>query len=413
MRLSPTETTIENGEVVISARVTFDRPLLNKPDRLWFAFPEKFAPSVTRRSDAFAAGLIVLAMHSGEDMHIEGELSPRLARGLAEYQRVFRSWYPDKLSTIQINAACVSELPPEQAGKETLTLFSGGVDSAFTLMKHLPEHQPLTDHQVRYALFIHGYDIPLQNRSSYEHACRTFSSELAGSGVELIPVRTNLRYFTSGLLPWMIAHGCATIAAGLTLDRLCSSLLVPATHFLDDFKPWGSSPLVDHWLSTETLETLHHGVTSSRMDKVSAIAGWQPAQRFLRVCINEDLRDGVHNCSVCEKCFRTMIMLEMCGKLDQFQTFNRKIHAWDVAAWVPHYATSVVYTPSMRAYAKQTGQYEFLLPIAIAHLRGLTMFIVRKLMPQWLFQYLKKQKFPYARDPFNPVHLGNDRLGLQ
>jgi hypothetical protein len=411
MRLSPTEMSIENGEVVVSAQVAFDRPLSNKPDRLWFAFPQKFAPYVTRRSDAFAAGLIVLAMYSGEDLIVEGDLSPRLARGLEVYQRVLRSWYPNKLSVVKIDARLLSVLDAEYAGKETMTLFSGGVDSAFTLMKHLPEHQSLPDFQVRYGLFIHGYDIPIQNHNSFENACRTFSLALNETGIGLIPVRTNLRYFTSGLVSWVIAHGCATLAAGLTLDRLCRNLLMPATHCLDDFKPWGSSPMIDHWISTETIETLHHGVSTSRLEKVSAISSWQPAQRFLRVCTNEDERDGVNNCSSCEKCFRTMTMLEMCGKLDQFQTFNRQIRAWDIAAWTPHYGTSVVYTPSMRAYAKQTGQNKYLLPLFIAHLRGLFMFHVRKLTPKWLFNYLKRRVFPHERDPFNPAYIKNYRQG--
>jgi hypothetical protein len=402
------ETRYENGEVILSARVTFDHPLLNKPDRLWFSFPDKFAPFVTHRSDAFAAGLILLAMHSGEEMRIEGELSPRLARGLVEYQRVFHFWFPHLFSPIQIHAGCLSELDRDLAGKETMTLFSGGVDSAFTLLKHLPDHQPLTGFQVRYALFIHGYDIPLQNQGSYQNACHIFSNELAQVGVELIPVRSNLRYFTSGLLPWVLAHGCATIAAALMLDRLCGNLLVPASASLDDIKPWGSSPLVDHWLSTETCQIMHHGL-SSRMEKVSAIANWQPAQRFLRVCINEDFRDGVQNCSACEKCLRTMIMLEMCGALDQFQTFSRPIRTLDIARWTPHYASNVVFTPAMRSYARQNGKPQYLLPLTIAHLRGLSMYAVRRLIPGRLFHFLKKQKFPYEQDPFNPAHLENPR----
>jgi hypothetical protein len=407
MRLSPPEIFHKNDEVVVSVQVTFNQPQSNLPDRLWFSFPAKYAPFVTHRSDAFAAGLIILAMQMGEDLFVEGDLSPRLLRGLGEYQQAFNFWYPTLLSTIKIDARSLNALEPDQAGKETITLFSGGVDSAFTLMKHMPEHQPITDFQIRYALFIHGYDIPLQNRSSFDNACRTFSTALESTGVEIIPVRTNLRYFTTGRLPWMIAHGCATIAAGLTLDRLSSHLLVPATHYLDDYKPWGSSPLVDHWLSTETLETLHHGINASRMDKVLAIADWQPAQRFLRVCINEEGRDGAQNCSRCEKCFRTMIMLDLCQKLDQFQTFNRQIRPGDIVHWVPHYATGVVYTASMRQYIRKTGKTQYLLPIAIAHLRGLTMFAIRKMMPKKVFEFLKRRKFPPEKSPFSASQLTN------
>ncbi len=346
MRISRPEISVVNGEMVVSAQVSFDQPLLNKPDRLWFSVPEKFASFISQRSDAFAVGMLALAMHIGEDLTIEGELSPRLLRGMAEYQQAFHFWFP-QMSVIKNDASCLSKIDPLLAGKETISLFSGGVDLTYTLMQHLPGKRPIQDFQIKYGLFIHGFDIPLQNQPSFENAFNTLSRELAVLDIGLIPLRSNLRYFTSGLIPWSIAHGSAHIAAGLTLDRQCSHLLVPASHFVDDFKPWGSSPLVDHWLSTEFIEVIHHGINASRMDKIQAISAWQPAQSFLRVCINEKGRDGVQNCTRCEKCMRTMAMLELFGTLEKFKTFPRYFGVWDIARWTPHYGTSVVFTPSM------------------------------------------------------------------
>jgi hypothetical protein len=405
MRVSASEITTANGEAVLSAQVRFERPLLNKPERLWFSVPEAYAPFLSQRADAFAAGTILLAMHSGEDMIVEGELSPRLVRGLAEYQRAFHFWYPDRLSLVGLHTPNLCEMDAAQAGEQTATLFSGGVDSAFTLMMHLPQHQPLPEYQVRYGLFLHGFDVPLQNQTSFEDAFQTFRQELAVTGVELIPLRTNLRYFTSGLLPWTIAHGCAAIATGLALDGLFGKLLVPASHTLADYRPWGSSPLVDHLLSTERFDVLHHGASAARMDKISAIADWEPAQHFLRVCINEGGRDGVHNCGKCEKCQRTMAMLALCGKLDQFKTFNRPFGKADIARWTPNYSAGVIHMPFMRQYARRHGKSDYLLPLAVAHLRGLVMAQGKKLAPKRLFNFLKGRKYPYERDPFNPDHL--------
>jgi hypothetical protein len=405
MRLSPSEITTANGEVILSAQVTFERPLLNKPDRLWFSVPEQYAPYLSRSADPFAAGLILLAMRSGEEMIVEGELSPQLARGLAEYQRAFHFWYPDKLSLVGLTTPNLCEADAAQANKQTATLFSGGVDSAFTLMMHLPQHQPLPEYQVRYGLFIHGFDVPLQNQRSYQNAFQTFRQELAVTGVELIPLRTNLRYFSSGLLRWSIAHGCAAIAAGLALDGLFSKLLVPASHTLSDYRPWGSSPLVDHLLSTERFDVLHHGASYARIDKISAIVDWEPAHHFLRVCINEYGRDGVHNCGKCEKCERTMAILALCGKIDQFKTFHRSFGKADIARWTPNYSAGVIHMPFMRQYARTHGKRDYLLPLAIAHLRGLIIARVKKITPKRLFKFLKQQKYPYDRDPFNPDYL--------
>jgi len=85
---------LKNGEVIVSAKVTFKKPMLNKPDIAWFAFPESYLPYISGRADAFAAGLLPLAMVIREDLTIEGEMSPRLARGLQEYQLALNFWFP-------------------------------------------------------------------------------------------------------------------------------------------------------------------------------------------------------------------------------------------------------------------------------------------------------------------------------
>lgn len=46
------------------------------------------------------------------------------------------------------------------------------------------------------------------------------------------------------------------------------------------------------------------------------IAGWDIAQKHLNVCIVPE--NGVHNCSCCSKCMRTLMPLEAMGKLDEF-----------------------------------------------------------------------------------------------
>src|SRR5271157_1845377 len=277
------EITQKNGEVVFSARIQFKNLLLKKPHTAWFAFPESYLPYISERADAFAAGFLPLAMAVKEDLHIEGPLSPRLADGLQEYQLALNGWYPKQMSLVNIQAAYLTGLPLEQAGRSCVTLFSGGVDSSYTLMTHLPDRQPLADFQVKHAIFVHGFDIPLQNRPEYAEILKLFSDQLTPLGVEIVPCRTNLHYFSSGLLDWGIAHGAEAISTGLILDKLIRYFLVPSSYSLDELIPWGSSPMIDHWLSTETLQVLHDGTPLARVEKVAAISTWQPAQQYLRV----------------------------------------------------------------------------------------------------------------------------------
>jgi hypothetical protein len=341
-----------------------------------------------------------------EDMEIEGPLSTRLAHGLQEYQLALNFWFPKQMELVDMRAANLSSLPLEQAGQSCVTLFSGGVDSSYTLMSHLPDHQPNPDFQAKYAVFVHGFDIPLQNESAFKESLKIFSQQLEPLGVTVMPCRTNLHYFSSGLLAWGIAHGGAIIGTGLVLDKLVRYFLVPSSYSLDGLIPWGSSPMIDHWLSTESLHVIHHGTPLSRIEKVAAISSWPPAQQFLRVCVDESKRIGVNNCSNCEKCIRTMVMLEICGCLKSFKTFKQPFRRWNIIRCVPHYDSGQFsWLPQTLRYARSHGKTEFVFPLQIARLRGKFRFWLRKMIPQPLFNFLKKRSFPYQKDLFNPSHL--------
>ena len=403
MIISSPEITQKNGEVIVSASVIFNKPALNKPEKAWFAFPESYLPYISERADAFAAGFLPLAMAVKEDLHIEGPLSPRLADGLQEYQLALNGWYPKQMSLVNIQAAQLTGLPLEQAGRSCVTLFSGGVDSSYSVMTHLPDRQPLADFQVKHAIFVQGFDIPLQNRPDYENILKLFSEQLTPMGVEVIPCRTNLQYFTSGLLHWNIAHGAAMISVGLILDKLIRYFLLPSSFALDGLVPWGTSPMIDHWLSTETLQIIHHGVTFVRIEKAYAISNWQPAQHCIRVCIDEGKRSGVNNCGRCDKCLRTMVVLEICGSLKSFKTFPQPFGRWAIMRWVPHYDSK--WLPQTLQFVRTRGKTEYIFPLWVALLRGKLRSWFLKMIPGPLFFYLKKRKYPYSSDHFNPIYL--------
>jgi hypothetical protein len=409
MIISTPEILLKNGEVIVSAKVTFQKPLLNKPEIAWFAFPESYLPYISGRADAFAAGLLPLALAIREDLTIEGELSPRLLYGLNEYQHALNLLFPNQFTKLTIQANNLAELSAKQAGQACATLFSGGVDSTFTLMSHVPESQPIPDLQVKYAIFVHGFDIPLQNKTSYQQSLEVFSQYLPPLGVEVISCRTNLQYFTSGLLKWGIAHGGAIISVGLVLDKLIRYFLVPSSFSLDDLVPCGSSPVIDHWLSTETLQVIHDGAAFTRVEKVEAISAWQPAQHFLRVCMDEGRRSGVNNCSRCEKCLRAMIRLDIFGTLKSFETFRQPFGWREIMLWTPMHEEGDAWMFQLMRLAMDRGKAEYIFPLWVAHLRGLFRLWARKMIPKPLFNYLKKRKFPYRNDLFNPCNLDINR----
>lgn len=405
MIISTPEIRTKDGRVIVSARITYEHRPLNKPETAWFSYPEEYASFISGRADPFAVSLLPLAQVLGEDLTIEGSLSPRLVNGMREYQQVMAYWIPNQMRLVNIIANDLEPLPVQRAGKNLVTLFSGGVDSSHSLMSHLPEYQPDPAYQVRGALFIHGLDIPLQNQASYLESFQTFERYLTPLGIDLISCATNLHYFSSGLLKWGIAHAGVIFGAGLALDGWIANLVVPSSYSLDELIPRGINPMVDHLLSTETLKMIHHGATSSRVEKVAAISNWEPAQQFLRVCVDEKYRFAVNNCSKCEKCIRTMTMLEICGTLQAFTTFKQPFSIRDIYRWTPHYEFGEVWVLQTIHFARSQAKRQYIFPLQVAHIKGRIRNWIYRRIPRWLFKLLKAHKFPYQQDLFNPDFL--------
>ncbi|MGB9668889.1 MAG: hypothetical protein ACPL0B_00755 [Anaerolineales bacterium] len=112
---------------------------------------------------------------------------------------------------------------------------------------------------------------------------------------------------------------------------------IPATHRYDFLLSNGTSPITDHWLSTETVEIIHHGSQNNRIEKLEEIASWELPQKYLRVCTDASKREDLRNCSQCNKCLRTMIMLDQLGVLNNYQTFNHQI---TLANWFKYILTA-------------------------------------------------------------------------
>lgn len=75
--------------------------------------------------------------------------------------------------------------------------------------------------------------------------------------------------------------------------------------------PWGSNPITDRMLSTDSFQLIHDGAGYSRTEKVREIAEWPEVQNYLRVCWEGQELD--RNCGRCEKCVRTVLNFRALG----------------------------------------------------------------------------------------------------
>jgi hypothetical protein len=224
---------------------------------------------------------------------------------------------------------------------------TGGVDSFFTLFRHRKGQEPRSGYCLDYALFVHGFDIPLADQRTYDQAAAAYEDALADCGIQLIRVASNLRSFIDHA-GWGMSHGSALCGAALTLTGAVRRFFVPSSKSYTTLEPWGSDPLIDALLSTDQLQIIHDGAAFTRFEKLYAMRDWQFIRPLLRTCYARP--DGLRNCGQCSNCRRTMMVLAALGVLDKFKTFPAIISPM-------HYLKSRWETPHEQLFGKQLITY--------------------------------------------------------
>jgi hypothetical protein len=191
--------------------------------------------------------------------------------------------------------------------------FSGGVDSFYSLLREGLD--------VSHLIFVHGFDIPIHDEvrfAAFEPALHQIAREC---GVTPVIVRTNLRdhHLTQGM-DWERGHGAALASVAHLLSDQIGVAVVPSSYTYGNFRPWGTSWHTDHLFSSQRVRLQHADASLWRADKLAAIADHHLVQKHLRVC--SENRRAVGNCGYCEKCLRTMISLELAGRLQDFDAFR-------------------------------------------------------------------------------------------
>ena len=313
----------KDGQLILYVRVEFDNSTVQIPEFLWYKLPEQYGNFFTDQSDPFLLSSLLAGMYFREDIRVKGPISPRLAYSLTEYQHLLHSRFPNQLQLVKIDYDHIarSKMNPKHVGAS----FSGGVDSQFTLWKHLPRNQPNQAFRVSHVVFIQGFDFLHSEQDAYQQAAAAYRKSLETEGIELIPLATNIGSLSHHRLSLSQIYGPYITSVGLALGGGVKRYLVPSSGDYEFLKKmaYSADPMMDSRLSTDTTLIIHHGSTHKRVEKVAEIVDWAVAQTTLFVCLNRPQNGPALNCSRCEKCSRTMIPIYALGKLPKFNRFQK------------------------------------------------------------------------------------------
>ena len=164
-------------------------------------------------------------------------------------------------------------------------------------------------------MLIQGFDLPLDRQDLFQHAYRISKRMLASLNLELLSVATNctdipenqeLDTFAA------LAASCLMLFQG----TYRSGILASSDPYDDLETPYGTHPLTDRLLSSDSFQLIHDGAAFKRTEKIQELSNWAEGLAGLRVCWHGPKNDPHHhggNCGRCEKCIRTILNFRVAG----------------------------------------------------------------------------------------------------
>ncbi|HUV41747.1 MAG TPA: hypothetical protein VMW23_08175 [Sedimentisphaerales bacterium] len=300
------DVTKARDQTILSAAIEIPKHVRK---HLWYRLPSKYAYAATEKCDPFLLATLFTAMRHSTNLFLHGQVSARLLQNLEEFQAAWHCWRPDKYPRIQIQADVECQQHQTDNSNKAVAAFSGGLDSCFTVWRHHSNNCGRQRQNLQAAVMVHGFDIALGDTYAFQRAASNCKKMLKALSIQLITIATNFRELDND---WENSHGAAIASCLMLLGNGFSTGLIASSEPYNNLVlPWGTNPVTDGLMSSDTFQIIHDGAAFTRSQKVRSISRWPQALRYMRVCWEGGQKD--RNCGKCEKCIRTILNFRVAG----------------------------------------------------------------------------------------------------
>jgi len=258
------------------------------------------------------SNLLPIAWFTGATIYTDSADRDFLA-SLNDLKNSFQEMHPKIKMGGGIVAKNIVENKKEKHTESPATLFSGGIDSLDTFVRY-KDRRP-------YLVTVWGADINLDWETGWERVRVNNSGFAKKYMLENIFIKSNFRRFLHeknlirhcaqrSICSWWgeVQHGFALtgLCAPVSFSLGFGEIYVPSTHTEKFSVAWGSDPKIDNRIKWAGTKVIHDAYDLDRQDKIINISKHlktKSPDMPIRVCW-ESCAGG--NCSVCEKCCRTM-----------------------------------------------------------------------------------------------------------
>ncbi len=288
---------------------------------IWYKLPTEYKDYVvSENQDAALVALLALAMMNEEDIYVEGQVSTKLFYTINTYLIRALNLSDKKYKIIKVEAEKLND-QSFTTHKAAATGISCGVDSLSTIATHINLEN---DYRIKYLTYFkagaHGvYGGTIANQifeRGLQHAT-AFANE---NNLPIIVVESNIMDVLK--INFQSLHTLIHLSCILNLQKLVSIYYYASSFRFDYYELDGFNSswdiLILDLIETESLNFYSSASQYTRFERTEIVANYEPSYKFLDVCL-EPINASLINCSKCEKCVRTLLSLEMIGKIDNYK----------------------------------------------------------------------------------------------
>lgn len=311
--------TIESNGNIAKLKVTIEENGVER--EMWYSTSSEFSEYLCHeRSDAFAIPILLYAMKRNLPVKLVAPISERLYYTWSNYLAKAISHIFPEYRVIPLDCS-VSNVPLQNAGAVGTGL-SCGIDSFSTIADHLSEYQPKRYQLTHCTFFNVGNHSPLwidpqKTQELFKKRVDLVNRCAEEIGLTLVVLDSNVDEFIDR--PFAALHTFRNISAVLALQKLFQTYYYSSGHSVYDFnlskQDSGDYDIFSlSMLSTGTLDFFSSGTLYTRIEKTKIVSSFPLSYNNLNVCLYEE-----SNCSLCEKCLRTLLTLDILGNLDNYK----------------------------------------------------------------------------------------------
>lgn len=314
---------IEKPEVVIienRARLQTNIDIDGQKKQIWFEVDTKYKEYLCyERSDAFLVGLLNYAMREGHDIICIAPIGEELYYQITNYliDAVYEG--SKSLHKTKINADIdITKLP---SAKAVGTGISAGIDSFYSIANH--SNSRFENHNITHLAFNNVGSHGEGERAKKLYKGRLELAKKFAEEYQYELVESNSNIHDQIQQNHYLTHTYTSCFAVFCLQKLYSIYYYSSSSSfllfsLKNNERYGSDYyelLILCSFTTSSLRIISEGANTLRFEKTKKVASYEPSYKYLNVCT-----ETVDNCSKCEKCTRTLLILDAINELDNYKS---------------------------------------------------------------------------------------------